>query len=148
MHEAAVTFMNQLGHRGGRDGAQAGALPHRGATNFIGFTGAFHGRTMGAVTMTASKAIYHSGFYPLMNGVVHAPFPNPYRPILDRNRGEDYGETVVRYIEEQNLPPDRPAGRGGRHPARTDPGRGRVYRAFGRLLPGAAPNCATSMASC
>jgi 4-aminobutyrate aminotransferase len=68
---------------------------------------------MGAVTLTASKAIYHSGFYPLMNGVVHAPFPNPYRPILDRNRGEDYGETVVRYIDDQILrhilPPDEVA---------------------------------------
>jgi len=72
-----------------------------GRTNFIGFTGAFHGRTMGAVTMTASKSLYHSGFYPLMNGVVHAPFPNPYRPILHIEDEEDYGETVVRYIKEQ-----------------------------------------------
>lgn len=72
-----------------------------GRTNFIGFTGAFHGRTMGAVTMTASKSLYHSGFYPLMNGVVHAPFPNPYRPILQVEDGEDYGETVVRYIKDQ-----------------------------------------------
>ncbi|MBA4398942.1 MAG: aspartate aminotransferase family protein, partial [Anaerolinea sp.] len=39
-------------------------------------------RTMGAVTFTASKAAYHRGFYPLMNGVVHAPFPDPYHPIL------------------------------------------------------------------
>jgi 4-aminobutyrate aminotransferase len=53
------------------------------------------------VTFTASKSTYHKGFYPLMNGVVHAPFPNPYRPILERAAGEDYGETVVRYIEEQ-----------------------------------------------
>ncbi len=87
---------------------------HSGRTNFIGFTGAFHGRTMGAVTFTASKTTYHRGFYPLMNGVVHAPFPNPYRPILDRQPGEDYGETVVRYIEEEILghilPPDEVAG--------------------------------------
>ena len=87
---------------------------HTGRSNFIGFTGAFHGRTMGAVTFTASKPTYHRGFYPLMNGVVHAPYPNPFRPILDRNPGEDYGETVVRYIEEQILghilPPDEVAG--------------------------------------
>ena len=56
---------------------------------------------MGAVTFTASKTTYHRGFYPLMNGVVHAPFPNPYRPILERRSGEDYGETVVRYIDEE-----------------------------------------------
>lgn len=83
-------------------------------TNFIGFTGAFHGRTMGAVTFTASKAKYHNGFYPLMNGVTHAPFPNPYRPLLERRKGEDYGEAVVRYIEEeilgQILPPNDVAG--------------------------------------
>ena len=76
---------------------------HTGRANFIGFTGAFHGRTMGAVTFTASKPKYHKGFYPLMNGVLHAPFPNPYRPMLERRKGEDEGETVVRYIEDQIL---------------------------------------------
>ncbi len=87
---------------------------HTGRSNFIGFTGAFHGRTMGAVTFTASKPKYHKGFYPLMNGVLHAPYPNPYRPILDRRKGEDDGQTVVRYIEEQILehilPPEEVAG--------------------------------------
>lgn len=87
---------------------------HTGRSNFIGFTGAFHGRTMGAVTFTASKPKYHKGFYPLMNGVLHAPYPNPYRPILDRRKGEDDGETVVRYIEDQILghvlPPEEVAG--------------------------------------
>jgi len=65
--------------------------------------GGFHGRTMGAVTFTASKPIYHRGFYPLMNGVTHIPYPDPYRPILQRRDGEDYGETIVRYLEEQIL---------------------------------------------
>ncbi len=87
---------------------------HTGRSNFIGFTGAFHGRTMGAVTFTASKPKYHKGFYPLMNGVLHAPFPDPYRPVLERRKGEDYGETVVRYIQEQMLehiiPPEEVAG--------------------------------------
>jgi 4-aminobutyrate aminotransferase len=69
---------------------------------------------MGSVTFTASKPIYHRGFYPLMNGVVHAPFPNPYRQVLNLHHGEDYGQAVVRYIEEQILghliPPDDVAG--------------------------------------
>jgi 4-aminobutyrate aminotransferase len=86
--------------------------PHK--KYFVSFDYAFHGRTMGAVTFTASKPTYHRGFYPLMNGVVHAPYPNPYRPILDRLSGEDYGETVVRYIEDQILghilPADEVAG--------------------------------------
>ncbi len=76
---------------------------YTGASQFVGFLGAFHGRTMGALTFTASKPHYHEGFYPLMNGVVHVPFPNPYRPMLISRPGEDYGETVVRYIEEQIL---------------------------------------------
>ena len=76
---------------------------HTGRSQFIGFLGAFHGRTMGAVTFTASKNIYHRGFFPLMNGVVHVPYPSAYRPILASKPGEDYGETVVRYIEEQVL---------------------------------------------
>ena len=100
MHEAAVSFLTNSGTESVETALKL-ARYHTGRPNFIGFTGAFHGRTMGAVTMTASKAMYHSGFYPLMNGVVHAPFPNPYRPILERKFGEDYGETVVRYIEEQ-----------------------------------------------
>jgi 4-aminobutyrate aminotransferase len=39
----------------------------------------------------------------MMNGVVHVPYPNPYRPILASRPGEDYGETVVRFIEQQVL---------------------------------------------
>jgi 4-aminobutyrate aminotransferase len=76
---------------------------HTGRTEFIGFLGGFHGRTMGAVTFTASKPHYHKGFFPLMSGVVHAPFPNEYHPILAGLPGEDYGETVVRYMEEEIL---------------------------------------------
>lgn len=111
--EAAVSFMTNSGTESVETAIKL-ARYHTGRTNFIGFTGAFHGRTMGAVTFTASKPNYHRGFYPLMNGVVHAPFPNPYRPILDRLPGEDDGETVVRYIESEILghilPADEVAG--------------------------------------
>jgi 4-aminobutyrate aminotransferase len=100
MAEPAVTFLTNSGTEAVETAIKL-ARYHTGRANFIGFTGGFHGRTMGAVTFTASKSTYHKGFYPLMNGVVHAPFPNPYRPILASAPGEDYGETVVRYIEEQ-----------------------------------------------
>jgi 4-aminobutyrate aminotransferase len=87
---------------------------HTGRSQFIGFLGAFHGRTMGAVTFTASKAVYHRGFFPLMGGVTHAPYPDPYRPMLVTRPGEDYGERVVRYIEEEIFvriaPPEDVAG--------------------------------------
>ena len=111
--EAAVSFMTNSGTEAVETAIKL-ARYHTGRMNFIGFTGAFHGRTMGAVTFTASKPAYHGGFYPLMNGVVHAPFPDPYRPVLEVRPGEDYGQAVVRYIEEQILdhilPPDEVAG--------------------------------------
>ncbi|MDP1714759.1 MAG: acetyl ornithine aminotransferase family protein [Anaerolineales bacterium] len=111
--EDALTFMTNSGTEAVETAIKL-ARYHTKRSNFIGFTGAFHGRTMGAVTFTASKAKYHSGFYPLMNGVTHAPFPNPYRPVLERRKGEDYGEAAVRYIEEeilnQILPPKDVAG--------------------------------------
>ena len=40
----------------------------------VAFLGGFHGRTMGAVTLTASKAQYHAGLAPLVNGIYHAPY--------------------------------------------------------------------------
>lgn len=111
--EDALSFMTNSGTEAVETAIKL-ARYHTKRSNFIGFTGAFHGRTMGAVTFTASKAKYHGGFYPLMNGVTHAPFPNPYRPTLERRKGEDYGEAVVRYIEEdilgQILPPRDVAG--------------------------------------
>jgi len=87
---------------------------HTGRSQFIGFLGAFHGRTMGSVSFTASKPIYRRGYFPLMNGVVHVPYPDPYRPLLQSLSSEEYGQTVVRYIEEEILgrilPPEDVAG--------------------------------------
>jgi 4-aminobutyrate aminotransferase len=50
-----------------------------GRQNIIAFLGAFHGRTMGALSLTASKAIQRRGFGPMMPGVYHAPYPDRYR---------------------------------------------------------------------
>lgn len=100
--EPAVSFMTNSGTES-VEAAIKLARYHTGRTEFIGFLGGFHGRTMGAVTFTASKPHYHKGFFPLMSGVVHAPYPNPYHPILASHPGEDYGETVVRYMQEEIL---------------------------------------------
>ncbi len=109
----AVSFMTNSGTES-VEAAIKLARFHTGRSEFIGFFGGFHGRTMGAVTFTASKPHYHRGFYPLMNGVVHVPFPDTFRPTLKSKPGEDYGETVVRYIEEKILghilPADNVAG--------------------------------------
>jgi 4-aminobutyrate aminotransferase len=98
--EDAVSFMTNSGTES-VEAAIKLARFHTKRSDFIGFLGAFHGRTMGAVTFTASKPHYHRGFYPLMSGVHHVPYPDPYRPLLNSSDGEDYGETIVRYIEEQ-----------------------------------------------
>ena len=45
----------------------------------IAFFGGFHGRSLGSLALTASKAIQRRGFGPLTPGVYHAPFPDPYR---------------------------------------------------------------------
>lgn len=98
--EDAVSFMTNSGTES-VEAAIKLARYSTGRGEFIGFLGGFHGRTLGAVSFTASKPHYHKGFYPLMNGVVHAPFPDPYHPLLNVQPGVDYGETVVRYIEEE-----------------------------------------------
>jgi 4-aminobutyrate aminotransferase len=45
-----------------------------GRPYIVAFLGAFHGRTYGSVSLTASKAKYHAGFGPMLPGVFHAPF--------------------------------------------------------------------------
>lgn len=111
--EGAKTFLTNSGTEAVETAIKLAKF-HTKRHNFIGFFGAFHGRTMGSVAFTASKPHYHRGFYPLMPGVTHVPFPDPYRPILERKPGEDYGETVVRFIEEEifghNVPGDEIAG--------------------------------------
>ncbi len=50
-----------------------------GRDKIIAFLGSFHGRTMGALSLTARKAVQRAGFGPFMPGVVHAPYPYCYR---------------------------------------------------------------------
>lgn len=50
-----------------------------GRTNIIAFQGAFHGRTVGTMSLTSSKVLYRSHYAPLMAGVHVAPYPYAYR---------------------------------------------------------------------
>ncbi len=52
---------------------------HTRRHRFIAFLGSFHGRTYGSLSLTASKTAQRRGFGPLLPGVVHVPYPNPYR---------------------------------------------------------------------
>lgn len=78
------------------------AMYKTGRSKFIGFVGAFHGRTLGSLSFTASKAVQRAHYKPGVY-VQHMPYPNPYRPLLTPLNGETYGETVIRYLEEQIL---------------------------------------------
>lgn len=50
-----------------------------GRPNLVAFQGGFHGRTMGAASLTTSKLAVRAGIGPLMGGVVLAPFPDAHR---------------------------------------------------------------------
>ncbi len=52
---------------------------HTGRPNYVAFFSAFHGRTMGALSLTASKTAQKKGFYPLIPGVHHMHFANCFR---------------------------------------------------------------------
>lgn len=98
--EDAVSFMTNSGTESVETAIKL-ARYTTGRPQFIGFLGGFHGRTMGAVSFTASKPHYHRGFFPLMGGVTHIPFPDPYRPVILNRSDEDSGTAVIRYLEEE-----------------------------------------------
>lgn len=83
---------------------------------FIAFIGAFHGRTVGSLSLTASKPIQKKWFFPTMDGVVHVPFPNPYRNPWGIDGYEYPDELVNRVIDyidywvlQHYIPPDEVA---------------------------------------
>ncbi len=52
---------------------------HSGRGQFVAFVGAFHGRTMGSLALTASKYVQQKGFFPVMPGAHHMPYAYCYR---------------------------------------------------------------------
>ena len=80
--------------------------------NVIAFLGAFHGRTMGSLSLTASKPTQRRGFAPFVPGVYHAPYPNCYRCPVNATPDACAAE-CLRFIEEQMfvhlVPPDEVA---------------------------------------
>jgi len=73
---------------------------HTGRDKFIAFSGAFHGRTLGSLSLTGSKVVQRKGFGPLVPGVYHAQFPDPYR-LPEGATSEQHAINCVRAIEEQ-----------------------------------------------
>jgi len=87
---------------------------HTKRPNIIAFFGAFHGRTMGAMSLTASKPQQRRRFSPLMPGVTHVPYPDLYRGRKDAIQDSDtFALNCARFIEEKlfktTLPPEEVA---------------------------------------
>jgi len=92
------------------EGALKAAIYSTGRQKFIAFRGAFHGRTFGTLSLTASKAAQRRGFGAQMLDVTHIPYANPIRFPLERRAGESVGSRVARYLEQTifktTVPPD------------------------------------------
>ena len=66
----------------GTEALEAGmklARYHTRRDKFIAFYGCFHGRTLGSLSLTASKAVQRKHFGPLLGCVFHTPYPDTYR---------------------------------------------------------------------
>jgi len=85
---------------------------HTRKPRFIGFIGAFHGRTTGSLSFTASKPVQRKYFFPLMPGVTHVPYPYCYRCAFKQNFPEcnywciDY---IDEYVLHKYVPPEEVA---------------------------------------
>ncbi|MFB0501012.1 MAG: acetyl ornithine aminotransferase family protein [Candidatus Bathyarchaeia archaeon] len=86
---------------------------HTRKQRFIAYISAFHGRTLGALSFTASKTVQRRHFFPMVPGVTHVPYPNCYRcPFKLSYPDCDYW--CVDFIDEMVLqkyvPPEEVAG--------------------------------------
>jgi 4-aminobutyrate aminotransferase len=86
---------------------------HTKRQQVIAFLGAFHGRTMGALSLTASKPQQKRRFSPLVPGVTHVPYPDIYRGAMGGQDADAFALSCARYIEDRLfktiLPPEEVA---------------------------------------
>jgi 4-aminobutyrate aminotransferase len=92
------------------------AMYHTRRQKFIAFFASFHGRTLGALSLTSSRKAQRLGFMRQALDVVHVPYPNRFRHFATEMPSDD--ETVsrdcIRWIEERlfktTTPPEEVAG--------------------------------------
>jgi 4-aminobutyrate aminotransferase len=87
---------------------------HTGRQQVISFFGAFHGRTMGALSLTGSKPQQKRRFSPLVPGVTHIHYPYTYRGCTGGpQEQEKFSLGCARFIEEKlfktTVPPEEVA---------------------------------------
>lgn len=66
----------------------------------IAFYGCFHGRTLGSLSLTASKNTQRKNFGTLLGGVEHIPFPYAYR-CAHGHTAETCGTEILELLEQQ-----------------------------------------------
>lgn len=98
----------------GNSGAEAveGALKlarlHTGRQGIIAFTGAFHGRTFGAASLTTSSIRYRRRYHPFLPSLYHSPYPYCYRCFFGQTQDTCGMECAV-YLErmlKHLIPPE------------------------------------------
>lgn len=92
------------------------AMYHTRRQKFISFFGSFHGRTLGALSLTSSKKAQRSGFMRQALDVVHVPYPNVFRHFASNlpTDAETVTRDVINWIENRlfqtTTPPEEVAG--------------------------------------
>jgi 4-aminobutyrate aminotransferase len=92
------------------------AMYHTRRQKFISFFGSFHGRTLGALSLTSSKKAQRLGFMRQALDVVHIPYPNKFRHFADEmpTTEEKITADVINWIENRlfktTTPPEEVAG--------------------------------------
>jgi 4-aminobutyrate aminotransferase len=143
MHRPLLTLAERLGEvlpepldsvffsNSGSEAVEAALRLARHATgrpNVVVFHGSFHGRTIGAASMTTSGTKFRSGFSPLMGGVAVSPFPTAHRYGWDEATATEFALRELDYVLATVTAPAETAafvvepvlGEGGYVPANTD----------------------------
>lgn len=92
--EKARVFLTNSGTEA-IEGALKLARHHTRRQYVIGFRNSFHGRSYGAMSLGASKVKYRAHFGPLLPGVYHLPFDDPYRGDFDTSAADELFRTTV-----------------------------------------------------
>ncbi len=92
------------------------AMYHTRRQKFISFFGSFHGRTLGALSLTSSRKAQRLGFMRQALDVVHVPYPNTFRHFANEmpTDAETISRDVINWIENRlfktTTPPEEVAG--------------------------------------
>ncbi len=87
------------------EGAVKLARKTSGRQGVVVFRGGFHGRTMGAVSYTTSKAKYRQGYHPLVGSVFVTPYPHPYRWGMDQEEANAHALAELHLMLKHEITP-------------------------------------------